>query len=348
MEIRAGEVMTQTARIDWIDTAKGISIILVVMMHATLSTEAALGAEGWLHPVVEFAKPFRIPAFFLIAGLFASRGIDKDWRSFLDSKVLHFAYFYVLWLTIQFMFRAPVYAAQDGALEALRLYLLAFIDPFGTLWFIYLLPVFFLATRLTRGLPPALVLIAAALLETAPVETGWTLIDEFAARFVYFYSGYLFGRLVVTHAEWFRARPAVTLVALAVWALITAWCVSAGFATFPIISLALGWAGAAAVVAISVMLAQTGMFGGIRYCGQNSIVIYLAFFLPMAATRVALTKSGLITDPGTVAALVTLTAVVTPLILHRAVRGTTLGFLFERPARFRLAAPRTAALQPAE
>jgi hypothetical protein len=39
---------------------------------------------------------------------------------------------------------------RTGA-EALRLYLLAFIDPFGTLWFIYLLPVFFLATRLTRS-----------------------------------------------------------------------------------------------------------------------------------------------------------------------------------------------------
>jgi uncharacterized membrane protein YcfT len=99
---------------------------------------------------------------------------------------------------------------------------------------------------------------------------------------------------------------------------------------------------------MSVLLAQTGMLGGIRYCGQNSIVIYLAFFLPMAATRVALTKSGLITDPGTVAALVTLAAVVTPLILHRAVRGTNLGFLFERPARFRLSAPRTGTLQPAE
>ena len=62
--------MTTSARIDWVDYAKGISIILVVMMHSTLSSEEALGAAGWLHGVVEFARPFRIPAFFLIAGLF--------------------------------------------------------------------------------------------------------------------------------------------------------------------------------------------------------------------------------------------------------------------------------------
>jgi len=340
--------MTQTARIDWVDYAKGISIILVVMMHSTLSSEAALGVAGWLHPVVEFAKPFRIPAFFLIAGLFAARGIGKDWRSFLDSKIAHFAYFYVLWLSIQFVFRAPVYAAQDGAFEALRLYLLAFIDPFGTLWFIYLLPVFFLVARLTRALPPALVLIAAALLESAQIATGWTLIDEFAARFVYFYAGYLFGGWIVAHTQWFAARPAITTLALAVWAPLTAACVGASLAQLPGISLALGFAGAAAVVAVSVLLARLDVVRWLGACGRQSLVIYLAFFLPMAVTRIALTKSGLITDAGTVAALVTLVAVIVPLVLHRLVRGTAFSFLFERPDRFHLSTPGRTALQPAE
>jgi uncharacterized membrane protein YcfT len=352
--IRAGDLMTQPAgifqpaRIDWVDYAKGISIILVVMMHATLSSEEALSATGWMHPIVEFATPFRIPAFFLIAGLFAARGIDKDWRSFLDRKVLHFVYFYLLWLTIQFMFRGPVYVAQDGASEALRLYLLAFIDPFGTLWFIYLLPVFFLATRLTRRWPPLVVLAAAALLQTAHLESGWTLIDEFAARFIYFYAGYLAGGWIVTHAEWFRARPVVTALALAAWAVVTAACVSAGLAALPVVSLALGFAGAAAVIAVSVLLARFDVLGFIRLCGEHSLAIYLAFFLPMAVTRIALVKTGIVSDPGTVAFLVTSAAVTAPLALSWLVRGTVLNFLFERPARFRLSAPKRTALQPAE
>jgi uncharacterized membrane protein YcfT len=340
--------MARSARIDWVDYAKGISIILVVMMHSTLSSEEALGATGWMHPIVEFAKPFRIPAFFLIAGLFAARSIDKDWRTFLDSKVVHFAYFYVLWLTIQFAFRGPVYVAHDGVLEALRLYLLAFIDPFGTLWFIYLLPVFFLAARLTRGLPPLLVLVAAALLQSAHIETGWTLIDEFAGRFVYFYAGSLAGQAIVTHAEWFRARPFTTLFGLAVWAIVTALLVHADLATWPGISLALGFAGAAAVIAASVLLARVHMLGLIRHCVQNSIAIYLAFFLPMAVTRIALVKTGIVTDPGSMAFLVTAVAVTTPLLVEALVRGTVLGFLFERPARFRLHRPKPATLQPAE
>lgn len=340
--------MTSSARIDWIDYAKGISIILVVMMHSTLSSEEALGAAGWLHPVVEFARPFRIPAFFLIGGLFAARAMTLDWRSFLDRKVLYFAYFYVLWLTIQFAFRGPVYVAQDGVLEALRLYLLAFIDPFGTLWFIYLLPVFFLAARLTRRLPSIVVLLAAAALEIAPIHTGWMLIDEFCSRFVYFYAGLLFGPVIVEQAARIRTHPALTVLGLAVWAVVTAICVRANIAALPFVSLALGFIGGAAVVAIAVMLARFRLLGAIRHCGQHSLVIYLAFFLPMVVTRIALVKTHIITDPGTVAALVTLAAVTGPLVLHYFVRGTRLDFLFYRPDRFRLRTDKPAALQPAE
>jgi uncharacterized membrane protein YcfT len=335
-------------RLEWVDYGKGISIILVVMMHSTLSSEDALHHVGWMHEVVAFAKPFRIPAFFLIAGLFVSRSIDADWRSFLDRKVLHFVYFYVLWLTIQFAFRTPGYVAEAGVAGAVHNYLLAFIDPFGTLWFIYMLPVFFLVTRLTRKVPPALMLLIGAALEIAPIDTHWMVIDEFAARFVYFYAGYLFSGFVLRGADKVRTYPWPALAAVLVWGLCNLWLVKHDWSEAPFISLGLGLAGAAAVVAISALLAKYSLLDVIRYCGRNSIVIYLAFFLPMATTRVLLVKSGLIADAGTVAAIVTSVAVIVPLILYRFTHGTVLNFLFERPERFRLIKQPPLRLQPAE
>ena len=100
------------AAIDWVDYAKGFCIVMVVMMHSTLGVEQAAGREGWMHALVAFAKPFRMPDFFLISGLFLARVIDRDWRDYLDRKVVHFAYFYVLWVTIQFAFKAPMFAAE--------------------------------------------------------------------------------------------------------------------------------------------------------------------------------------------------------------------------------------------
>ena len=81
---------------------------MVVMMHSVLGVEAAAGQTGFMHLVVMFAKPFRMPDFFLISGLFLSVVIDRDWRTYLDRKVVHFAYFYVLWVTIQFGFKARI------------------------------------------------------------------------------------------------------------------------------------------------------------------------------------------------------------------------------------------------
>src|SRR5437764_14907628 len=154
-----------SARVDWVDYAKGFCIVFVVMMHSTLGVEDAAGRQGFMHALVAFAKPFRMPDFFLISGLFLAVVIDRDWRTYLDRKVVHFAYFYVLWVTIQFGFKAPSFAHESGWAHVGMLYLESFIEPFGTLWFIYLLPVFFVVTKVLRRAPPLAIWAGAAALE---------------------------------------------------------------------------------------------------------------------------------------------------------------------------------------
>src|SRR5476649_2128485 len=144
-------------RVDWVDYAKGICIVMVVMMHSVLGVEAAAGQTGFMHVMVAFAKPFRMPDFFLISGLFLSVVIDRDWRTYLDRKVVHFAYFYLLWMTIQFVFKAPSLVAQNGVHDVIRLYFVSLIEPFGTLWFIYLLPIFFVFVKATQRVPVVLI-----------------------------------------------------------------------------------------------------------------------------------------------------------------------------------------------
>jgi uncharacterized membrane protein YcfT len=337
-------------RVDWVDTAKGFCIVMVVMMHSTLGVEAAAGREGWMHALVEFARPFRMPDFFMISGLFLARVIDRDWRTYADRKVAHFAYFYVLWLTIQFAFKAPGIAADVGAAEIARQYALAFVDPFGTLWFIYLLPIFFVVTKLAHDarIPHWLIWIFAAALEIAPIHTGWMVPDEFAARFVYFYTGYAIAPLIFSLAGKAQANPRRTLAWLVLWAMANGVMVLRGVADLPLVSLSLGLVGAAAVMRASVLLARTRLGRPLRYCGEHSIVIYLAFFMFMAASRAALLKLALIRDLGTVALVVTAAGVIGPLLLFWLVRRTPFRFLFARPAMFWLTPKPRPALQPAE
>jgi len=336
-------------RIDWVDYAKGICIVMVVMMHSVLGVELAAGQTGFMHAVVMFAKPFRMPDFFLISGLFLSLVIDRDWRTYLDRKVVHFAYFYVLWVTIQFGFKAPGFAAEQGWAHAGFLYLESFIEPFGTLWFIYLLPIFFVVIKLTRGVPAILVWFVAALLEGAHVMTGWTVIDEFCARFVYIYSGYLFANYVFALSDRARAHPVLALGGLATWALVNGGLVALGYGEWPMISLMLGLAGACAIITMGTLLARMHWLNFLRFCGEHSIVIYLAFFLPMATTRTLLLKTGIVPDIGMVSLIVTVAGVTGALLIWRVALWAHANFLFERPDAFWIAPKKAGpALQAAE
>lgn len=344
--------MSGTARIDWVDTAKGICIILVVMMHSVLGVEAAVGETGWMHAIVAFAAPFRMPDFFLISGLFLANVIGRDWKLYLDRKVVHFAYFYVLWMTIQFLVKTPVFVSDVGWAGMAEFYLVSFIQPFGTLWFIYLLPVFFVVTKLAhdRGIPWQIMLAGAALLQIAPIQTGWLVIDEFASRFVFFYAGYIFAPKIFALADWVRDRIGLSLALLATWGLVNASLVAVGWSGLPVISLVLGGAGAIAIVLSSALIVKAGRLDFLRSFGANSIVIYLAFFFPMAVTRIVLLELGIL-GTGTASLVVTIVAVVSPMILFWMIGKTGIGgFLFKRPDWAYLTGTRLPAMraQPAE
>lgn len=323
-------------RIDWVDYAKGLCIILVVMMHSTLGVEKAFDIAAHSSRMGEFiawARPFRMPDFFLISGLFLARRIAAPWPRYLDSKVVHFLYFYLLWMTIQFLTKGYGIMQAQGAAGLAREYGLAFIEPFGTLWFIYLLAIFFVIVKLCRHVTPVLMLVAGALLEISNIHTGWILIDEAASRFVYFYIGYLFApqifNLAGTIAAW---RLVPILAGLALWALGNALLVFGGYSELPFISLALGLVGAFAVITFAVLFARVNWAGGLRYLGQNSIVIYLAFFLFMAATRAVLMRVAPWLGADIISILVTAAGVAGPVILHHLVKKTPARILFVRPA----------------
>lgn len=334
--------MSSSPRIGWIDAAKGLSIILVVQMHSTLGLESALGVETISGAFVEFVRTFRMPLFFMVAGLFLSRSINADWRSFADKKVVHFAYFYALWLTIQFVFKAGHLSGGDPV-EWVRLYLLGYIEPFGTLWFIYLLAIFFVVTKLLKDMNKWVLWGGVAFLCVLPIHTGWVTIDEFASRYVFFVTGYLVPHFAFSWAERSAEKP---LMGLGVFGLFVGANLAAflsGWSHLPGAGLILGLTGSFAVIGFVSILAHNRLAGILTFFGANSLKIYLAFFLPMVVSRVILLKLqpylGL--EPNVMALIITATAVATPLIMYEVARRIGADFLFERPDWARLQAKRT-------
>lgn len=86
-------------RVQWVDAARGIAIILVVLHHSIQGAlDADIASDNW-SVVTEFVRTMRMPLFFACAGIFAGKWIrTKTWGEMLRSKVLLLMWVYLLWL----------------------------------------------------------------------------------------------------------------------------------------------------------------------------------------------------------------------------------------------------------
>ena len=138
-------------------------------------------------------------------------------------------------------------------------------------------------------------------------------IDEFAARFVYFYTGTILARHVFTLTVRAHAQPWFAFGGLALWSLFNGAMVFSGYALLR----------AQFDRNLSRLLPADG--GDAQCFAQNRMVV----------------------DIGTMSVIITAVGLLGSLALFWAVRGSWAAFLFERPAQFWLV-PKRVTLQPAE
>lgn len=322
-------------RVDWIDAVKGLTIILVVMKHVTYGEAVVLHEMPYLfHFLCDFTIPFRMPLFFLVAGLFAQKALRAPLRDFVDGKILHFAYFYLLWSAIQIGIKIALPHEGIWAVTWKDLLLIP-LEPFGLLWFIYALAVFFTLMRFARDVRAPVMIAFALALYFTKLDTGWTMPDEFARRFIFFVSGVYAAPYVFQLANWAIAETRRGVAAGLALLLAVGVIVFTGLVDFRALELLTGYLGAAGTIMLIAVLASKGYAKPLAYVGSRSLYVFLAFFLPMAAARIAMVRLGF--DNGDLVTLIALIAAVgAPLVVFRLTENTPLAFLFARPDAFRL------------
>ena len=94
--------------------------------------------------------------------------------------------------------------------------------------------------------------------------------DEFAARFVYFYTGYVLAPHIFTSPRSVQAAPLEGVAVLLAWAprQWRTWC-SPATRSCPVVSLALGLLGACRGDRVSALLSLSDVFKPLRYCGEQ-------------------------------------------------------------------------------
>jgi uncharacterized membrane protein YcfT len=162
-----------TARAEWVDIAKGLSILLVVLLHTSLWLRQAgmerIPAVSALNLAVE---DLRMPLFFAMSGLFAAKWLAAGWRDFLGTKAALLVWVFLLWQVPIIAYRIIGGAILPGMVPTdlatqLETWAWSPLRANAELWFLWALVVFLVLGRLLRRVPDVAVVAGAAVLSVA-------------------------------------------------------------------------------------------------------------------------------------------------------------------------------------
>lgn len=306
-----GPAVAAKPRLLWVDTARGIGIILVVYAHVLRGqVSAKLLAPTAIEQLQDHAiYAFHMPFFFLLSGLFAGSAARSPLR-FLQRRFVSIVYPYLLWSVAQtfLSIAANRYANTPGTIHALAQIA---VHPIGQFWFLYVLAILQLLLLLPRPIFYLLVPVSVlAGLEwgTASMLTraGWAL--------PFFAAGVFLGphRL----EAWFHStREALFWFVGA--ALLFVLLFAASFPPTPLGGVLRHYflAAAGSVAALSLARLIGDKIRILPVLGVASLAIFVLHVICGAAIRTLLVKLGL-HQPMVATLLVTLAGLLIPLAVY--------------------------------
>lgn len=284
---------TKANREKYIDAVKGFTIILVVLHHVISGTNAAIGLPGWFMELYKLSVPIRMPLFFLVAGFFAKKTLSSSFTTFADSKLIHFAYFYILWNTIDVIIRASLSKYANNTVEFIQIIYFPFAPSFS-LWFLYVLFFAFLIAYMLKDVKP---IFQLAMVFSVAIIVQYTIYYElsFVARngikflpffFVGIYLSQFIRALVAS-----RAKLPISILTLLMF-LGFAWLVNEGVGGFnnPLFFYPAAFCSSMFFLTVFRMAQESEVLNIFNFIGKRSLYIYVMHFLPAALFRTILNK----------------------------------------------------------
>ncbi len=301
-------------RVEWIDIARGIGIILVVYGHVLRGLEDSrlVGSQGLLRASDHAIYTFHMPLFFFLAGLNVERSYRKGSAAFIRSRLVNIAYPYLLWSLIQGFIQLALPGYVNTPRSMLSLVSILW-HPIAQFWFLYVIlccHVLAWVTRINRGI--LLVTTCCAIL--VPADSYGSMISM-TIRFWPFYAvGILLSDACIKAS---KNRQTMLLLALSI-------CVF----TFTLLygeggpiqkqcwDLASAASGIASTVLLSRLIESSASFVAARLLmlGQMSMTIYILHVLVTATSRILLRHQG-VTSVSMQLVIGTTAGVVVPMLI---------------------------------
>lgn len=287
---REPELTDSSTRIDWIDTAKALAIVLVVLYHVGNAAASyllphdahALNSAIWgrLNTIL---LPVRMPLFFFASGLLAASAVQRPWRDVVRPRIADLIWPFLLWSLLF----APAYAVGylgQGVASGSLVTLTSIPVGGNAYWYLSALVVFFVVAKSFRRFAPALVLGAGVLWVGASSVSSLavghlgahlgTNVGRWAWFFVWFAVGCFLKRAALQVVD-AATRPSSVIVAVSAFAAIAylVYWVGGADPKWGYVLTVLGILGLAALSSLACRSSRVRR--GSRYLARRTLPIYL-------------------------------------------------------------------------
>ena len=327
-------------RYPWVDYAKGIAIILVAYRHVLGGyAKAGIYVPDYLDMVQQSVYNFRMPLFFILAGIFVRKSLVKrGFKKFTAYKLNTILYPYLVWATLQLTLQIIFSRYSNGDKDLSDyLYLLYYPRALDQFWFLYtifnitLLFTFFYIYCHIKTIGQLVLGVFFYYLSTLPAVMDISLLQDTLQFYIYFALGSWGAHIILSD----RYRPIFAspwlFVGLLPFFLISQWYWVShqdlrDFAPYLFMLIAI--LGSMFVFNIAFMLGQARAAHFLRVVGHHSLYIYMMHVIALALARVLLINLLGITHIFILLPLGMVVAVALPIIFYRVSVTNGLWFLY--------------------
>ena len=310
-QFSGGAASNGVRRLEWLDAARGIGIVLVVYAHGARALPDVLPFLATFKAIDALIYSFHMALFFFLAGLVSVKSLDRSRKSYLSGKLPTVVFPYLLWSAAYWLLETLFASRVNSPVEPDAI-LWIWLHPIEHLWFLYVL---FVCQLLTAFIWPRMVLLT--------MLAGWMLlgplppisVPAFWTQFPWFVAGLVAAPMLLGGARRQTIEAGVGLalgVSLAaILAAIVGEVQFGAIARFGMASIGIALTIAAAYLVRGVRL--------VTYLGEASLSIYLLHTIFSAGTRelfeMVFPIGGL-----ALLAITVIAGIVLPLIVHEAAR----------------------------
>ena len=294
------EVMER--RLDWIDYAKAIGIILVVYGHELngLYNSGISLSDSSFFLWNSIIYSFHMPLFFFLSGVLFTSSFDRRGaKQMFLNKIDTILYPYILWSLIQGFTEFILSKFTYNSISLSNIFSLLW-KPRAQFWFLYTLFFVFIINiiifsvilkkrRLHSHFVLLLFLVAAAVYLWRPALTDYNLINRFRNNFVFFVLGILFSTYNLMQFLTSKISVILTMALFISGQWLFHGYLSLYYTDRGIESLLLSFISIFFFASLAMNLSRFS-FKSLRYMGFASMTIYLMHILIGSGIRIILHK----------------------------------------------------------